>query len=272
MTKATMLVRGKARVRLVGVVLCAACVGCSGKASRDGQGGNSVAGSAGAQSGGADATGAADAQGGAAGESPAGDGSAASASAGAGGEAAASSAVAVGQCKQLTTTLCSRAVQCTTGTNEGNCESQLGLEFGCDWAAPADYSACEHDSQAPSCDAVFPSGDLTLPQACLPPITATPLSDAQTQCYALVDALCLHSIHCLGRIATNSYVQNCEDDVTTDLQQGIPCLLAQAVGAGYQQCIQGIASLPCNDASDAGDAGPSMATIPACAEALTFAP
>jgi hypothetical protein len=163
------------------------------------------------------------------------------------------------------------------------CESQLSLEFGCDWAASADYGACLQEGAAQTCDALFPAGDLTLPDSCLPPITSTPLSDAQTKCYALVDALCAHSIQCLGRIITGSYLQDCEDDVTTNLQLGLPCLLAQSVGAGYAQCVASIPSLACSNAAagggtgggtggGAGNSGTALATIPACADAVTFAP
>ena len=182
---------------------------------------------------------------------------------------------AVGQCNLLTTTLCTSGPQCVAGINEGNCESQLNLEFGCGWATGGDFSSCFQNSQSVTCGNLYPDGGLTLPPTCLPPITAIPLSDAQTKCYALVDALCTQSIQCLGLAATSDVVQNCEDDVTTDLQDGLPCLLAATVGVGYAQCIAAIPNLSCADAGaggDAGGGGMSITTIPACASALTFAP
>jgi hypothetical protein len=173
-----------------------------------------------------------------------------------------------------------RGAQCASGTNPTNCQAELNIEFDCNLEAGADFSACLNDSQSLSCDALYPDGGLTAPQTCLPPITSTPISDAQTKCYSLVDALCSQSIQCLGKVATSGNVQNCEDDVTTDLQSGLPCLLATAVGPGYASCLAAIPTLACPSAGggDAGAAmgdaggGPSMTTIPSCATALTFSP
>ncbi len=185
------------------------------------------------------------------------------------------------QCGDLTAALCTSSTQCTAGSNEADCESQLGLEFGCPWASGVDYSSCVQDGRTLGCDALFPDGGLTLPASCLPPITATPLSDAQTQCYALVDALCAQSLACSGRAPTSLDVQNCEDDVTTDLQDGIPCLLASTVGSGYADCLAAIPSLACADAGSiadggadtaAADGGTPITAIPSCAGAIGFAP
>jgi hypothetical protein len=72
-------------------------------------------------------------------------------------------------------------------------------------------------------------------------------------------------------------VQNCEDDFTTDLLDGLPCLLATAVGPGYAQCLAAIPNAPCVSASgdagaEAGGGGSGMSAIPACATALVFSP
>jgi hypothetical protein len=185
------------------------------------------------------------------------------------------------QCDDLTNTLCTSSTQCTTGTNVADCESQLGLEFGCPWATGVDYSSCVQDGRTLGCDALFPDGGLTLPASCLPPITATPLSDAQTRCYTLVDALCAQSLACSGYAPTSLDVQNCEDDVTTDLQDGIPCLLASTVGSGYADCLAAIPNLACADAGSiagagadaaASDGGAPVTAIPSCASAIGFAP
>jgi hypothetical protein len=199
------------------------------------------------------------------------------------GDASVGSAVEMAtlQCDALTTALCASSTQCTVGTNEADCTSQLGLEFGCPWASGVDYSSCVQDGQTWGCDALFPDGGLTLPGSCLPPITATPLSDAQTKCYALVDALCAQSLACAGEPPASLDMQNCEDDVTTDLQDGIPCLLASTVGGGYADCLAAIPSLACADGgsiADAGtdaaeaDAGAPITTIPSCASAIGFSP
>lgn len=266
--------------RAVWILVCVAACGC-GKTARDGvgipaSGGTAAAGGRpGAEGGDAGAPERSPAQGGddasnaGAGEISSSQGGDSTASAGAGGDRS-SSLTAMKRCKELTTTLCARGLECTTGTTPSICEAQLELEFGCDWAAPADYAACAEGSQSQSCDAVFPAGNLTLPAACLPPITATPLSDAQSKCYALVDTLCVRSIRCLGRVATAASVQDCEDDVTTDLQNGLPCLLAGTVGAGYASCVAAIAGLSCDDASTGG--GTPMASIPGCADAIAFTP
>ncbi len=183
------------------------------------------------------------------------------------------------QCRMVTSTLCTRSAQCITGTNESTCESQLNLEFDCDLAGSQDFSACLQDDQAASCDDLLPEGGLTVPTACLPPITAVPLSDAQQRCYDLVDAVCAQSLECAGWPPTSGDVQNCEDDVTTDLQDGLPCLLASAVGAGYAQCVASIPSLACPDGGapgdgglEAGSGGMPLTAIPACANALVFSP
>jgi hypothetical protein len=185
------------------------------------------------------------------------------------------------QCDNLTSALCTSSTQCTTGTDVADCESQLGLEFGCPWASGVDYSSCLQDGRTLGCGALFPDGGLTLPASCLPPITATPLSDAQTQCYALVDALCAQSLACAGDAPTSLDVQNCEDDVTTDLPDGIPCLLASTVGSGYADCLAAISSLACTDAGSIAGAGADAAAadgstpitaIPSCASAIGFAP
>jgi hypothetical protein len=185
------------------------------------------------------------------------------------------------QCDNLTSALCTSSTQCTTGTDVADCESQLGLEFGCPWASGVDYSTCLQDGRTLGCGVLFPDGGLTLPASCLPPITATPLSDAQTKCYALVDALCAQSLACSGSFPTSLDVQNCEDDVTTDLQDGIPCLLASTVGSGYADCLAAIPSLACADAgpiadaatdAEAADASTPLMAIPSCASAIGFAP
>ncbi len=237
--------------------------GDSGGAGEGGPGGVVGMGSQGSGDGG----GTLPAEGGATGAGGAGDG-------GAGG-------LTTAQCNLLTTTLCTQGTQCVASTNEANCESQLQLEFGCGWSSGADYSVCFPNSQSLGCDSLFPDGGLTLPQTCLPPITATPLSDAQTKCYALVDALCSQSIQCLGLVATSLNVQNCEDDVTTNLESGFPCLLAGSAGAGYADCLAAIPNLACGNGGGGGDGGPeaggtglgmSVATVPSCANAITFTP
>ncbi len=195
----------------------------------------------------------------------------------AGSESGIAAPSAVQQCNLFTSTVCTRGAQCITGADEANCESQLNLEFDCNLTTGEDFSPCLQDVQSSTCDTLLPDGGLTMPQSCLPPITATPLSDAQSQCYALVDALCAQSIQCLGGAPSSGDVQNCEDDFTTDLQDGLPCLLATAVGPGYAQCLAAIPNAPCVSASgdagaEAGGGGSGMSAIPACATALVFLP
>jgi hypothetical protein len=174
-------------------------------------------------------------------------------------------------CNQLTTTLCTTGVQCLTGTNEPGCESQLRLELDCDLATGIDFSTCNRDAQAGTCSGLYPQGGLTVPDTCLAPITSTPLSNAQTKCYEFVDALCSHTLKCAGITASTTDVQACEDDVTTSLQDGLPCLLATAVGPDYASCTAAIATLPCvTPGADGG--GMTMPTVPSCTNALTFRP
>jgi hypothetical protein len=142
--------------------------------------------------------------------------------------------------------------------------------------------SCLHDTQvaATTCGGLFPDGNLILPNACLPPIQATTLSDAQSKCYDLVDLLCTRSITCSGAPVTSLDVQNCEDDVTTNwdattnLFDGIPCLLASSVGPGYAACAAAIPAAACVSAGagGAGGSGSPMTTVPACANAIIFAP
>ncbi|MGA7120703.1 MAG: hypothetical protein WBY94_11425 [Polyangiaceae bacterium] len=195
----------------------------------------------------------------------------------AGGEGGVVAPLTVQACNLVTATVCARGAQCITGADEANCESQLNREFDCDLANGEDFSPCLQDAQSSTCGTLLPGGGLTVPQSCLPPITATPLSDAQSQCYALVDALCAQSIQCLGGAPSSGDVQNCEDDFTTDLQDGLPCLLATAVGQGYAQCLAAILNSPCAGTSgdagaEAGGGGSGMSAIPACAAALVFSP
>jgi hypothetical protein len=195
----------------------------------------------------------------------------------AGGEAGVVATLTAQSCTLFTATVCTRGAQCITGADEANCESQLNLEFDCDLASGEDFSPCLKDLQSSTCDTLLPGGGLTVPQSCVPPITTTPLSDAQSQCYALVDALCAQSIQCLGGAPSSGDVQNCEDDFTTDFQDGLPCLLATAVGQGYAQCLAAIPNVPCAGASsdagaEAGGGGSGMSAIPACAAALVFSP
>jgi len=264
------LIGGCAATALVG---CGSEVSLGGSATPDAAAGASSGGPSSSGSSGGAATGGMDA----AGLGPA-EGGLSALNGGDGGIAVAS---AMQQCTLLTTTLCTAGTQCVPGTNEGNCESQLNLEFGCAWATGGDFSGCFQNGQSLGCDNLYPDAGLTLPLTCVPAITPIPLSDAQTKCYALVDALCAQSIQCLGIAPTSDVVQNCEDDVTTDLQNGLPCLLAGAVGAGYAQCVAAIPSLSCGDAGTSGDAGTeaggagsamSITTIPSCADAITFTP
>ena len=195
----------------------------------------------------------------------------------AGGEGGIAASSAAQSCNLFTATVCTRGAQCIAGADEANCESQLNREFDCDLATGEDFSPCLQDVQASTCGTLLPGGGLTVPQSCLPPITATPLSNAQSQCYALVDALCAQSIQCLGGAPSSGDVQNCEDDFTTDLQNGLPCLLATAVGPGYAQCLAAIPNSPCAGASsdagaEASAGGRGMTAIPACATALVFSP
>jgi hypothetical protein len=163
-----------------------------------------------------------------------------------------------------------------------NCVKQLELELGCGQASPLDFGACLFDTQAAemTCGGIFPDGNLTLPGACLPPVQATPLSDAQSKCYDLVDLLCARTITCSGAPVTSIDVQSCEDDVTTTwdattgLFTGIPCLLASAAGPGYAQCAAAIQTAACVNpgAGGGGGSGSPMTTAPACAAAIVFAP
>jgi hypothetical protein len=186
------------------------------------------------------------------------------------------------QCEQLTTSLCTSATTCVASSLAQNCITQLKLEFGCGRPSPIDFVSCLHDTQvaATTCGGLFPDGNLILPNACLPPIQATTLSDAQSKCYDLVDLLCTRSITCSGAPVTSLDVQNCEDDVTTNwdattnLFDGIPCLLASSVGPGYAACAAAIPAAACVSAGagGAGGSGPPMTTVPACANAIIFAP
>ncbi|MGA7122653.1 MAG: hypothetical protein WBY94_21315 [Polyangiaceae bacterium] len=167
--------------------------------------------------------------------------------------------LAVQKCNLVTSTACTQTAQCFPGASEANCESQLELEFDCSLAA-GDFSSCMQDVQSAGCDSLLPDAGLTMPQSCLPPITTTPISDAQSKCYALVDALCTQSIQCMefgGNMPL--LVQNCEDDVTTDIEDGLPCLLATAVGPGYAPCLAAIPNLPCAVTGDAAGGGPGSA-------------
>jgi hypothetical protein len=188
--------------------------------------------------------------------------------------------MAVQECNQLTTTLCTRAMQCVAAANEPVCESQLRLEFGCARAPDVDFAPCNQDAQTMLCADLFPGFGLTAPTSCLAPITAIPLSDAQTKCYALVDQLCVRALRCAGKTPTNSAIQSCEDDVTTNLPNGIPCLLASAVGPEYAQCIAAIPALACGSGGAGGGGGGAAGaggglpatTIPSCAKAIAFTP
>jgi len=197
---------------------------------------------------------------------------------GAGGGGGAATGDGVRACEQLTTTLCATGVQCVAGTNQASCQSQLRLELDCDLATGMDFSTCSRDAQAGTCSDLYPQGGLTVPDTCLAPITSTPLSDAQTKCYEFVDALCSHTLACAGLAASSpSDVQDCEDDVATSLQVGLPCLLATAVGPDYASCIAAIATLPCvTPGADGGGismpAVPSPSPSPSCANALIFRP
>jgi hypothetical protein len=179
----------------------------------------------------------------------------------------------VQQCASLATELCMSGVSCVAAHQEFVCESQLKMELGCERAAGVNWTACGQVEPI-SCSALFPDGGLVLPDACLPPIQGIPLSEAQTRCYQLVDQLCAHSLECLGRTATSLDVQSCEDDVTTNLQDGIPCLLAASVGASFAQCAASIPTSPCvgTGAGGAGGSGAPVMQSPACANAITFAP
>jgi hypothetical protein len=185
-------------------------------------------------------------------------------------------------CDQLTTTLCTSGVQCVAGTNEVACESQLRLEFGCAQAIGGiDFSTCNRDAQLSNCPSAVSAGGIQAPDSCLTPINEISLTDAQSKCYVFVDLLCAHSLQCGYRTAIATDVQSCEDDVTTNLVDGIPCLLATAVGPGYYPCIAAIPTLPCADSGAGGaggagiggaSSGMSMIAIPSCAAALTFSP
>ncbi len=163
-----------------------------------------------------------------------------------------------------------------------NCVKELALELGCGQSSPLDFGACLQDTQAAAltCGGLFPDGNLTLPSACFPPIQATPLSEAQSKCYDLVDLLCTRSLTCSGTPVTSAGVQSCEDDVTTSwdpttgLFGGIPCLLASSVGPGYAQCAAAIPTAACVNpgAGGGGGSGSPMTTAPACATAIVFAP
>lgn len=173
----------------------------------------------------------------------------------------------VEQCRQLTEAVCPSANQCFGQTDAASCEMELSVELGCDRASGVDFSACASDARALSCGSLFPSGGLILPPACLPPINEIALSDAQSKCYDLVDRLCLNQTRCSTRVWTNADIQNCEDDVTTAMDGGIPCLLATAVGPSYPDCLAAVSTLGC----DIG--GIALATVPACAgQVLTFSP
>lgn len=255
--------RGRA-VRLIARAgwLATLCWSCGGRTSPGtGSIAPNVAGSAGASS------------------SPGGDSSVVDGAADAGeDDGATATASAPSMCQQVASTVCSREPQCVNGIQASDCEGQLSLEFDCDLAATATFSACLADSESAVCDALYPDGGLTPPQTCLPPITSTPLSDPQTKCYALVDALCAQTIQCGGLVATRGRIQDCEDDFTTDLEGGLPCLLAASVGPGYEACLGAIPMLPCPGVGDAGaepDEGggaTSTTTLPACANALVFSP
>ncbi len=183
-------------------------------------------------------------------------------------------ATGVQQCALLAADLCMSGSTCVAAYQTFTCEAQLRLEFGCERASGANFATCRQDTQSAgaSCSGLFPDGALVLPSACLPPIQAIPLSDAQSKCYELVDQFCTRSLECSGKTATSIDVQNCEDDVTTNLQDGIPCLLAAAVGAGYAQCAAAIPTASCINAGAGGGAGTPMMTVPSCASAITFAP
>ncbi len=194
-------------------------------------------------------------------------------------DGATATASASSACQQVASTLCSRESQCVSGIQASDCEGQLSLEFDCDLAATAaNFSACLADSESAVCDALYPDGGLTPPETCLPPITSAPLSDPQTKCYALVDALCAQTIQCLGLVATCDQIQQCEDDFTTNLEGGLPCLLAASVGPGYEACLGAIPMLACPGAGDAaaepeeGGSVTSATTLSACASALGFSP
>ncbi|MES1205103.1 MAG: hypothetical protein ABUS79_04125 [Pseudomonadota bacterium] len=145
----------------------------------------------------------------------------------------------------------------------------MSLEFGCEQAGAADFAACGQDTQSSRCESLLPDGRLLAPASCLPPITSTPLAEAQTRCYELVDQLCARTITCAGRSPSATEIQDCEDDVTTNLTDGMPCLLAARVGAGYASCLAAIPAAACDAAGASGVTGWS---IPSCASALVFAP
>jgi hypothetical protein len=186
------------------------------------------------------------------------------------------------QCVQLATSACMDTAGCIRTNPATNCVKELELELGCGQSSPLDFGACLQDTQAAAltCGGLFPDGSLTLPSACFPPIQATPLSEAQSKCYDLVDLLCTRSLTCSGTPVTSAGVQSCEDDVTTSwdpttgLFAGIPCLLASSVGPGYAQCAAAIPNAACVNpgAGGGGGSGSSMTTAPACATAIVFAP
>jgi hypothetical protein len=256
--------RAAAALACAGAIWCVlALEGCDGCSARP------VGGAAGGETGGD--SGASTAAGGAGAVGAGGKGAGGVAGTGAvggmtaaGGAGGDPTATAAELCDQLTTSLCARSVECVATGAAAICESQLRLEFGCDRAAGADFLACLADARAVACDALLPAGGLTLPPACLAPITAIPLNEAQVQCYALVDQLCARGIQCAGRIPSSADVQDCEDDVTTNHSDGIPCLLATRVGPGYAPCAAAIPTLPCE--------GGGMGAIPSCGDALIFAP
>ncbi|MGA3121927.1 MAG: hypothetical protein ABSF69_14265 [Polyangiaceae bacterium] len=218
--------------------------------------------------------------------SPGGDSSVVDSAADAGEDegATATAASASSMCQQVASTLCSRESLCAGGIQGSDCEAQLSLEFDCDLATAPTFSTCLADSESAACDALYPDGGLTPPQTCLPPITSTPLTDPQTKCYALVDALCAQTIQCMtsqcmGVVATSGQIQDCEDDFTTDLEGGLPCLLAASVGPGYEACLGAIPMLACPGAGgdaaaepEEGGGATSATTLSACASALVFSP
>ncbi|HET6280916.1 MAG TPA: hypothetical protein VFH73_08120 [Polyangia bacterium] len=180
----------------------------------------------------------------------------------------------VEQCKGLVAVICSRFGECQmkTPADVADCNVVLNVQFGCDRATSAEFPTCLTDTRALSCASLFTANGIQTPASCDTPLNI-PLSDAQTKCVALVNALCQRSNECQGGTATPQQLADCADQLIFGAM-GIPCPIVVSVSAKYDMCLAEIKVAMCTvrpdggaaDASmpaDAGDAA-MMSSIPSC--------
>jgi hypothetical protein len=169
----------------------------------------------------------------------------------------------VAACRQLTATLCARDAQCAGQTATpaalALCDQRGQVVLGCDRATSSLFPACLQDTAALGCTALFTPDGLILPPSCDAPLNI-PLSTAQNQCLALVDAFCRRAVGCDN--GTDADVTNC---IQFELDRDLPCQLAIDVTPNYSVCLTQIQTVACPQLLAGG-------ALPACSDAVVLTP